>query len=113
MARQLREARGLSANAAGKRAGITGQWWRLIEQGHELRGGREIPVKPSRKTVIAMASALEWNAAEALALAGFDPAIDPESDVVTIRELPMDDWRRLTDGQRDILCALVKSMVKA
>lgn len=87
----------MSANKAGRRAGITGQWWRQIE-----RGLRNTP----RTTVVRMANVIGWDPDEALRWAGYDDPATAEER----RPLPPDPrdvvdayWDKLTDRQRRLI----------
>jgi transcriptional regulator with XRE-family HTH domain len=106
----MRERQGLSANAAARQANISSQRWRQIELGRELRGGYEIPAKPTRRTVIAMAKVLGWPLDQALLSAGFSPT-EPESAEEESLDLPAEDWQRLTSAQRKALRLLISTMI--
>lgn len=65
-----RTAAGLNYSEAARRAGITPERWSTIERGFEVKGTVRIPANPRRRTLLRMAEAVEWSAAEALAVAG-------------------------------------------
>jgi transcriptional regulator with XRE-family HTH domain len=71
--KHCREELGLTYEEAGKRAGISGQRWRNIENGYEMKAGVRIPANPRRGNLIKMARAVEITAEEALSLAGQGP----------------------------------------
>jgi hypothetical protein len=90
----------MAANEAGRRAGLSGQWWRHIE-----RGLRNAP----RNTVIRMALVVGWDPEDALRWAGYEGDVTDEE-----RRLPADPrqvieahWDRLTDRQRDVAANVV------
>lgn len=71
----LREHRGkMSMREAARRAGVNESWWRVVEVGQQQVGAlwRDVSVKP--QTVTAMARAVDADPAEALRLAGYEPA---------------------------------------
>lgn len=95
----------LSANEAGRRGGITGQWWRQIER------GRGTP----RENVVRMAMIVGWDPDEALRHAGYDePATaderrpSPEDPLRLIQE----NWDKLTDRQRAVAADVVLSFAE-
>jgi transcriptional regulator with XRE-family HTH domain len=104
---RCREELGLTYVEAGERAGISGQRWRTIETGYELKAGNRIPANPRRENLIKMARAVEIPVEEALRLAGLAPLRHVESQRITdnprreltrlITDLPEDDIRLLFD----------------
>jgi DNA-binding XRE family transcriptional regulator len=95
---------GLSKAAAARRAGISQTRWIQVEQGYEKRGEVLIPTEPSKDLVIKVAAAFEdWDEAEALELAGYDPEYSREKP----KDLPpsklMDLWPKLTLPQKQVL----------
>lgn len=94
----------LSANEAARRAGITGQWWRQVERG---LGGN------SRRNIIAMARAIQWDVDDALAWAGEEePATEVERRPrpPDPRELIDRSWPALSDQQREAVARTVETM---
>lgn len=85
----------LSYPQAGKRAGITGQWWRNLERGYEVKGDVRLPVNITRDRLITMARAVGWSPDEALALAEMAPLTDAE---------------RLSHGPRQELARLLPTL---
>lgn len=74
----LRNALDLSpAEAAERAGGLSGQRWRDIERGYEVKGGTEISANPRRRTLIKMAQAVNWDPDDALRTAGL-PGLRPE-----------------------------------
>ena len=53
-------------------------WWINLERGYESRRGVRVSAKPLPDAVARVATALGWDTAEALTLAGFDPADYPQ-----------------------------------
>jgi transcriptional regulator with XRE-family HTH domain len=104
---RCREELGLTYVEAGKRAGISGQRWRTIETGYEIKAGMRIPANPRRDNLIKMARAVEIPIEEALRLAGQEPLRDIESRRITgnprqeltqlISDLPAPDVQLLLD----------------
>jgi hypothetical protein len=109
--KRLRLEAGLKANAAARltRGGISGQRWRNVERGYEVRGQVRIPANPSPDTVAAIARALNWEQDDALAVAGFggvpvsDAAPDPWATVEAV-------WPKLTPPQRDAAALMLASI---
>lgn len=60
----------ISAREAARRAGISETRWRQIVSGSQVRRGRDVPVNPKARTVVAVALAVLVDPAEALAAAG-------------------------------------------
>lgn len=92
--------------------GMSDQRWRNLENGFETRGQNRNPANPSRAGVIAIARALEWDLADALALAGFEPPTGdedarPPTDPLQRIQVA---WRRLTARQREAAAEAVESM---
>lgn len=77
--KRLREAAGLSYAEAGRKAGISGQRWRVIEAGYEQKAGVQIPANPRRDNLIKMARAVGMPVSEALRLAGMATLTTAES----------------------------------
>jgi transcriptional regulator with XRE-family HTH domain len=95
--RSCREELGLNYEQAAKRAGITGQRWRNIEIGHEIKSGVRIPANPRRSNLIKMARAVEIPVQEALQLAGMATLSTTES-------------RQITEQPRNALKALINEL---
>ena len=93
-----REALGLTHIQAGRRVGITGQWWGNLEKGYQEKSGVRLPVKIARRRLISMARAVEWSPDEALRLAGM---------------APLNDEERLTGEPRQELARLVATLSDA
>lgn len=72
----IREARGtLSVRESAKRAGISEGRWRQVELGYQQVGnGITVPVQPRPQTLAAMCKAISADVAQALRLAGHNPA---------------------------------------
>lgn len=92
-----REELGLSYEEAGRRAGISGQRWRVIEIGYEIKAGNRIPANPRRDNLIKMARAVEIPVADALRLAGLGDLTAVES-------------RRITDNPRRELTRVITEL---
>ena len=94
---KCREELGLTPAEAGERAGISGQRWRTIEIGYELKAGNRIPANPRRDNLIKMARAVEIPVADALRLAG-------------LGELTAVESRRITDNPRRELTRVITDL---
>lgn len=91
--RRRRTLVGLSAKGAARRTrGVIsdGRWYQL-ESGVQKIRGQQIPIGTTPTTVAAAAKAVDWDVAEALALAGFDPR----------------DYREPQDSERPVLISQV------
>jgi transcriptional regulator with XRE-family HTH domain len=95
--RRCREELGLNYVEAGRRAGISGQRWRNIENGYEIKSGVRIPANPRRANLIKMAKAVEIPVQEALQLAGMATLSTTES-------------RQITEQPRNALKALINEL---
>lgn len=120
--KRLREEVGLTPDEAGKLAGITGQWWRRIEEGFEMKGGIPRRVGLPRSRLIKMAIAVEWPLEEALRCAGMPPLKPAEirkiSTAKPFEDQPSRDrrkldtlWDSLTRDQKDAITKLVETIV--
>jgi transcriptional regulator with XRE-family HTH domain len=94
---RCREELGLTYVEAGQRAGISGQRWRSIEIGYEVKAGNQIPANPRRDNLIKMARAVEIPVDEALRLAGLAGLTAVES-------------RRIADNPRRELTRLITDL---
>lgn len=110
--RELREAAGLNVRQAAARADLSGQRWRNLERGYEVREDKQISANPSRATVIAIARALGDPISDALAVSGFKPATDTE-----LAPTPTDPLTRIGTAlpkipphQRELLATLAESL---
>ena len=67
---------GFSVKKAARLTGgrVSDARWTHLEAGFQRVGGHRIVTRPTPRTVIAMAQVLGWPVADALAMAGFDPA---------------------------------------
>lgn len=95
--RRRRIAAGLSVKAAARRTNgdiSDGRWYQL-ESGVQKIRGQEIPIGTTPTTVAAVARALDWNVADALAAAGFDARDYREPSgserPVLMSQVPIDD----------------------
>jgi transcriptional regulator with XRE-family HTH domain len=95
--RDCREYRGLNYEEAGRRAGISGQWWRVLENGQQ---------NITRTRLIAMAKAVEWPPNEALKLAGMPTLIPTEA-----HQLAGDPRERLTELAARLSDARVRALL--
>jgi len=95
--KRCREDLGLTVYEAGELAGISGQRWRTIEIGYEIKAGNKIPANPRRDNLIKMARAVEMPVTEALRLAGMGALTPVES-------------RRITDSPRRELARLITDL---
>lgn len=73
--REAREAAGLSVRAAARAADISETRWRQIEAGYQRIGDAQVPVRPSVKTLAAMAVAVGESGQRWLVLAGHERAL--------------------------------------
>lgn len=99
-----RQLRGLNFEEAGERAGISGQWWRILETENQ---------NITRRRLITMAKAVEWPPNEALKLAGMPTLIasevhalagDPREQLVTISA-------KLSDARVRALLYVARTMI--
>lgn len=106
-----RRAKGLSqASAARLTSSISRSLWNQVELGYESLGKDTEGVEhykakaPSREFVIDAARILDWDRAEALTFAGYDPEPDPRDQPLKLPPTGfLDDWRRLSREQQEAL----------
>ena len=104
--KHCREELGLTYEEAGRRAGISGQRWRNIEIGYELKSGNRIPANPRRSNLIKMARAVEIPVQHALQLAGLE-ALKPIEER-RVSQQPRRDLKLLIDSMpEDTVVALL------
>lgn len=110
--KRCREELGLSYAEAGKRAGISGQRWRNIETGYEVKSGVRIRANPRRDNLIKMARAVEIPVQHALNLAG-EKGLD-QAEVRRISNQPRRELNQLLNDlsgeQVEGLLHFVRSM---
>lgn len=99
-----REQAGLSKRAASRAAGISeGRWRQVVTGVQKAGGGIEVPVNPTARTVIGMATAVGADQSEALGLAGLTaPApVEPQPGLAAASndELLAEVRRRMEGGQ--------------
>jgi hypothetical protein len=99
-----RERCGLNFQQAGRRAGISGQWWRILETGQQ---------KISRTRLITMAKAVEWPPNEALTLAGMPTLLPAEAHQLAgdPRERLKELLARLSDARVRALLYVARTMI--
>lgn len=100
----LRQRRGLNYEQAGKRAGISGQWWRILETGDQ---------NITRTRLITMANAVEWPPNEALTMAGMPTLLPVEAHQLAgdPRERLTEIAARLSDARVRALLYIARTMV--
>jgi hypothetical protein len=120
-ASEVRRRRGNEPVAsAAKRAGISARRWHQIEAGQEIRGGDLTPTFHSRRVILDVARALNWNAEDALSVANeerrkagkaeLDTSNLEDFEEVLIPPTFIDRYRKLSDEQRETVLAVVHTM---
>ena len=81
--RMLEQARkdrvAISGREAARRASISEGRWRQVVLGYQSAGGQRIPVKPTLRTLVAMAVAVDVDPWEVVQVAGLEPAPNREA----------------------------------
>lgn len=95
---------GLNFEQAGRRAGISGQWWRVLETGQQ---------NITRTRLITMAKAVEWPPNEALTLAGMPTLLPAEAHQLAgdPRERLEELLARLSDARVRALLYVARTMI--
>lgn len=75
----------ISAREAARRAGLSDARWRQVVTGVQTKAGATVPVRPSARTVVAMALAVRVDPVAALPLAGYD-GVSPASVAEMVAE---------------------------
>lgn len=109
--KRRRENLRLTTGEAGPLAGITGQWWRNLEDGYQVKsGGIRIPARITRKRLIRIARALRWDVNDALAMSRGEPL----GNVEAVQSMISDELICVVDAlpvpQQRLLLLLAKSM---
>lgn len=87
-----REAARRTTPTAGDKPAVSAGRWAQLETGWQKNKGALIPIGTTAATVAAAARAVGWDVAEALGVAGFDPATD-------IPAVPVDGIGRFSDDE--------------
>lgn len=111
--RQRREELKLKGAPTARRAGVSQQRLAQVERGYETRGAVKIPAKPSAEFIAKVATALDMDLEESLALDGYTINDVPAGAVSTVPEghSIWANWARLTPQQQACVNWMVDLML--